>query len=293
VTSPTGGANYYLQSPKGRFFGKIKDMEIINQAKEFKKRLVGNWGKYTIYLVDDEAVRNSAESAQNFGDFGVNLAQGGLRVINFSFIPKNEIWIAKSVKFSERRFVIDYTLAYVRNVERGLSSDKADDKAMAEEKSSRAKGALEEFHLKKGQSLKNIPRSEVAKKVYLHKYLTLQDDKEKVKIYLIDGQIVRDLYKTDYVEGGHGYVYTWIPKDEIWIDNTLNKEEMPVIVLHEFVERTLMKHKHLSYNKSHHFASKVEFEHRGIFNKQALKNVNKEVVFEKLLMGYDYKHWYV
>jgi hypothetical protein len=262
------------------------------EINEFKKRAIGSWGKYTIYLVDDELVRNSSEAAQNFADYGVNLAQGGLRAINFSFIPRNEIWIARSVKFSERRFVIDNILAYIRNVERGLSSDKADDRAMAEEKSSRAKEAIEKLNLQRGTSLKNLARKVIAKKIYLHKYLTIKDVGDKVSVYLVNGELVRDLYKTDYVEGGHGYVYHWIPQDEIWIDNSLNPEEIPVIVLHEFVERTLMKYRQLSYKKAHHFASKVEFEHRGIFDKKALKKVNKEMVFEKLMMGYDYKHWY-
>lgn len=87
---------------------------------EFKKKLIGKWGKFSIYLVDDEAVRNKAEYAEEFSDYGVNIGKKGLATLNFKFIPENEIWIAKSIKASERHFIIGNALAYVKNIERGV-----------------------------------------------------------------------------------------------------------------------------------------------------------------------------
>ena len=96
------------------------------------------------------------------------------------------------------------------------------------------------------------------------------------------------MYKTDFVEGGHGYVYEWIPKDEIWIDNKIKSKEIPVIILHEFTERTLMKYKNIPYGRAHIAASKVEFEHRGIFNKKDAGNLSRIIVIGKLLRNIKY-----
>jgi ADP-Ribosyltransferase in polyvalent proteins len=85
-----------------------------------------------------------------------------------------------------------------------------------------------------------------------------------LKVVLVDGEKVRDLFKSDYIEGGHHYVYPWIPIGEIWIEDTINASEMPPIVLHEFVERELMKRRGLTYPHAHTIASKVEFAHETI-----------------------------
>ena len=62
-------------------------------------------------------------------------------------------------------------------------------------------------------------------------------------MWLVDGELVRDLYKTDYICGGNPYVpYPWIPKNEIWIEKNLKKEEIYSIILHEYVESTLVNY---------------------------------------------------
>ena len=68
----------------------------------------------------------------------------------------------------------------------------------------------------------------------------------------------------------------------------MNADEIPVVLLHEFLERTLMKYKHFPYVRAHVAASKVEFEHRGIFNKKDSLGLTKKVVMEKLLKDIKY-----
>jgi hypothetical protein len=72
-----------------------------NQYLKFRKRLIDKWGKYSLYLVDDEKIRNEAEYAEEFSDYGLNIGKKGLPTLNFKFIPNNEIWIAQSVKPSK------------------------------------------------------------------------------------------------------------------------------------------------------------------------------------------------
>jgi len=255
---------------------------------EFKKKLIDKWGKFTIYLVDDEAVRNKAEYAEEFSDYGVNIGKKGLATLNFKFIPEDEIWIAKSIKASERHFIIGNALAYVKNIERGVDPGVSYDRAIVREQSQRRNEARNKLHLKVKAPIDNPIHKDVPKKVYASKYLTINDVNDKVTAFLINGQVVRDLYKTDYVEGGHGYVYEWIPLDEIWIDNKVKPDEYPVIILHEFLERVLMKYKKFPYVRAHNAALKVEFEHRGIFNKKDAAELSRWIVMNKLLKDIKY-----
>ena len=81
-------------------------------------------------------------------------------------------------------------------------------------------------------------------RIYVEQYITLPDPDGpggEVTVWLVDGAVVRDLYKTDYTEGGHGYVYPWVPKPEIWVEATLERAELPFIVAHEYLERLLMR----------------------------------------------------
>jgi hypothetical protein len=260
----------------------------MNTKFRIKKRLHGNWGKYSIYIVDDEAIRNNAEYAEEFSDYGVNIGKKGLPTLNFKFIPENEIWVAKSIKAYERQFIVGNALAYIKGIERGTDPGESYDNALAHEKLLRKNDASNKLRIKNFRQINNPVHKDIPGKVYYKKYGTIKDEKETVVIFLVNGRVVRDLYKTDYVEGGHYYVYDWIPKDEIWIEQTVRPDEIPVIILHEFLERTLMKYKKFPYVRAHVAASKAEFEHRGIFNKNDALRLTRSIVINKLLKNIKY-----
>jgi len=259
-----------------------------NLNREFGKKLIDKWGKYTIYTVNDLEIRNSAEYAEEFSDYGVNIGKKGLSTLNFKFIPENEIWIAKSIKPFERHYIISNALAYIRGIERGLDPGDSYDKALEKEQSVRTKDAFNKLYIQNKKTVSVPLHKDIPKKVYFKKYGAIKDVTETVNIFLVNGEVVRDLYKTDYVEGGHYYVYDWIPKEEIWIEKTVHSEEIPVIILHEFLERTLMKYKKFPYVKAHVAALKVEFEHRGIFNKKDALSLTKSIIINKLLRNIKY-----
>lgn len=77
-------------------------------------------------------------------------------------------------------------------------------------------------------------------------------------IYFVDGEAVRNKYDVEYVLGGHHLVYKWMPKNEIWMENCFEKNEVHFIVAHEMVEWYLMEHTKYSYEKAHDVANEYE-----------------------------------
>ena len=77
-----------------------------------------------------------------------------------------------------------------------------------------------------------------------------------VEVWLVDGEEVRNRYKADFIEGGIRAVYSWCPNHEIWLESGEHREEMPYILLHEYVEMIAMRYKNKSYDKAHAIAAK-------------------------------------
>ncbi len=88
-------------------------------------------------------------------------------------------------------------------------------------------------------------------------------DQEGLKIYLVDGEAVRKDH-IEFVAGGHGYVYDWIPKEEVWIDDNQKSkpDDMEATIKHELFEIGKMRDEGLSYDDAHELANKVESEER-------------------------------
>jgi hypothetical protein len=118
------------------------------------------------------------------------------------------------------------------------------------------------------------------------------NDKFKIKklidgplsVWVVDGGQVRDEVYIDFIAGGHGYVYDFIPKDEIWIDNDTDKDEIPFVLLHELVERYCMStDKGCSYEEAHDVANTFE----GTFRQhpEALADTLEAVLAEEEAKG--------
>jgi len=60
------------------------------------------------------------------------------------------------------------------------------------------------------------------------------------------------------VEGGHGYVYKFIPKNEIWVEELADKTDQDDVIVHEIYEYTLMKYLKMDYESAHNKATSVE-----------------------------------
>ena len=101
--------------------------------------------------------------------------------------------------------------------------------------------------------------------------------KDGVKIYLINADHVRDEIDIDYTMGGHAYVYpNYVPEDEVWIDEEMNKEDQYTTMVHETTERKEMRDRHLTYDKAHDDASAAELKVRKKLEKQRKEEGEKE-----------------
>ena len=64
----------------------------------------------------------------------------------------------------------------------------------------------------------------------------------------VDGSIVRKYIDPEFVLGGHDFVYSYIPKGQIWIDISIDPQEIKYIKLHETVEKEAMLKDKKSYD---------------------------------------------
>jgi hypothetical protein len=106
------------------------------------------------------------------------------------------------------------------------------------------------------------PHKRVPDAIYHSPYVTLPDPLENLTVWLVDGNLLRSYYKTDYTQGGHAIVYPWVPRAQIWVEDGVDHREIPFIVCHEYLERRLMRDEGLGYNRAHEIASCLEFDLR-------------------------------
>jgi hypothetical protein len=195
-----------------------------------------------VWVVDGQYVRESLD--EEFTNFGQHF--------RFPFIPANQFWLDRENVPGEEGFFVDHLLVEYRLMARGMDYDHALDKADAAEQSERAKTRL----ALDGQELRE--RHQDSRLISsVHKEL-LEEWSDGVKVWVVDGELVRDLFFIDFTEGGHDKVYRFIPGGEVWIDDDVVPGERPFILLHEMHERRLMS-RGWNYDRAHRDSSRIEF----------------------------------
>jgi hypothetical protein len=213
-----------------------------------RKRFVTSCEGYDLYSVNAFAVRNIAQPDEEFTNFATKDDFPNL-------IPAGEIWVSDRNLEKEGVFFLANAIARLKERERGASDDRATDAGLAAERILREKHNGVKF--RDGKPHRHVPDD-----LYAEHYLTLPDPEFPVEVWLIDGNLVRSYYKTDYTEGGHGYVYPWVPKRQIWVEKDMHRRELPYIVSHEYIELRLMRDEGLGYDRAHAICSRVEFKLR-------------------------------
>lgn len=214
-------------------------MSVPIKDKNIYIKKIDKIGSYEIWLVDGSYVRKVIN--ENFVEYDYHF--------NHDFVPKNEFWIDEQSNQEEWKFFIDRMFMEQGLMKTGENNEEASKKGALLENKER-KEELNRHPL--DRSIKS--RSELlarTKKNILNKY------SGKIKIWLVDGKIVRDYFLVDYAGGGHDKVYGFIPKDEIWIDKVLNPNKIKFTVLHELSERRFMSEGG-KYSESHKRATLVE-----------------------------------
>jgi hypothetical protein len=201
-------------------------------------RKVGQRGNITIWVVDGTYVRTHID--EEFTNYAQHYA--------FTFIPQNEFWLDQEASEDEQQFFIDHLLVEYELMKKKVPYDDALEAADTKERSEREK-AGDIKKVKDGHGLAD------PSKVHLKLWKTLESG---VKVWIVDGRLVRSVFDVDFTEGGHDHVYEFVPHDEVWIDNDLEEVERPYVLLHELHERNLMA-KGSPYSKAHEDSSRIEY----------------------------------
>jgi hypothetical protein len=216
---------------------------------------------FSVWFVDGKYIRTEID--EEFTNYGQHY--------RFGFIPENEFWIDRESSLGEEKYYVDSMLVVNRLMKKGVSHEEAVKKADAVEKSERAKGVI----LARG--LGSLPREELLRRVRLK--MIKRYSSGKVKVWIVDGELVRSLFFLDFTEGGHDKVYKFVPLGEIWIDNDVVAFERKFVLLHEAHERNLMA-KGMCYDEAHRDSSRIEFfcrHHEGKVDLELKKELVKEV----------------
>lgn len=195
---------------------------------------------FTIFIVDGKFVREHIN--REFTNFGQHF--------RYPFIPKYEFWIDKEYAPDESDFYINHLLIEWDLMSKGVSYDMAIDKADEHEKRERKKS---KFYKKAKEHNKKIPPE-----LYVDRLETYSDG---LDVWIVSGELVRDLFYNDFTEGGHEFVYKFVPKNEVWIDDDLGPAERAFVILHELHERNLMK-TGMIYDSAHLSSSIIEYKCR-------------------------------
>ena len=197
-----------------------------------------------MWLIDGAMVRR---------DVNEDFAEQGYHAW-YKFIPQNEIWIEKDTNESEWKYFLENIDFETEGTAKGKPLDVMGEKSDEFEQKDRQSSGVIRKILESPDD-----REEALKKIHVRKLDEYWND--YVTVWLVDGEIVRGLYRLEYACGGHDLVYDFIPKGEVWIEEVLEPEERKIILLHELHERILMSHGK-DYLHAHHGATIVESHYR-------------------------------
>ncbi|MCR4327685.1 MAG: hypothetical protein NUV46_03840 [Nanoarchaeota archaeon] len=187
------------------------------------KREIGKVGGLKVWIVDGSYVRKNID--EEFTTCGEHYV--------FKKIPKNELWLDNGIDKDDEKYFIDYVLIEHNLMAKGYSYDTTWREGNRVQKREREKD--KEFKkIKKLQSKESYKIIDKIHKKLLKKY------SNNLQVWVVNGKIVRDLFFIDFVDGGHDKVYSFVPQNEIWLDNGISKKEIKFVLLHEAHERYLM-----------------------------------------------------
>ena len=195
-------------------------------------------GNLQVWIVDGSYIRGHID--EEFTNFGQHYS--------FSYIPKNELWIEMETKTNERQFFIDHLLVEHRLMAQGVSYNKSLEEADRVERKERRRAGDVGRLTHHGKELPD------GREVHQRLWKKLENG---VSVWIINGRLVRSVFDIDFTEGGHDYVYEFVPENEVWIDDAMEEKERGYVLLHELHERNRMA-SGWSYNKAHAESSRIE-----------------------------------
>jgi hypothetical protein len=214
-------------------------MEKNASLKPAYIKKVDERGDIQVWIVDGSYVRSHID--EEFTNFGQHY--------RYPYIPINEFWIDKEAEDDELPFFIDHLLVENRLMAQGMSYAEALPHADQQERKERRRAGDIAKVTHEGQSLPD------GKSVHERLWKKLENG---VSVWIVSGRLVRSVFDIDFTEGGHDYVYEFVPDNEVWIDSDISEAERSFVLLHELHERNRMA-KGWTYNKAHAESSRLEY----------------------------------
>jgi hypothetical protein len=196
-------------------------------------------GDIKIWIVDGAYIRSRID--EEFVNFGQHY--------RYTYIPVNEFWIDREAEHDERQFFIDHLLVEHRLMAAGLPYEKALPQADQVERRERRRAGDISRMTHHGQKLPDLTG------VHERLWKKLENG---VSVWIVNGRLVRSVFDIDFTEGGHDYVYEFVPENEVWIDDAIVELERGYVLLHELHERNRMA-KGIPYNQAHAESSRLEY----------------------------------
>jgi uncharacterized protein YkvS len=97
-------------------------------------------------------------------------------------------------------------------------------------------------------------------------------EKHSISVFTVDGEGIRNYLEVSYILGSHHLVDSFIPENEIWVEESLTGLDREAIIYHELVELERMRVDGWSYEMAHEFATEKE----KIFRNENINPMNKE-----------------
>ncbi|MCX6223771.1 MAG: hypothetical protein NTV01_03325 [Bacteroidia bacterium] len=213
------------------------------------------WGEkegYKVWFVDGNRVR-----LKLYREF----LYGGNEQ-RYLFNPKGEIWIDNAVsceefemtlahELNERHLMAKFGWTYVVAHDSSLAVElimrhKFEQICRAYEESLPKMPVLDYENIKE---IKDIPDSIQLKNIYR----VPMGERNGIKVWIVDGYLVRKTFYPDFGFSGNDLSYHFIPPKEIWIDGQISGEETEYSIATELMERDLMS-KGISYSDAYETA---------------------------------------
>jgi hypothetical protein len=126
------------------------------------------------------------------------------------------------------------------------------------------------FILSSCSGKKDIPDTNNVSEQNIYRYYI--GSKDRFKIWIVDGAVIRKNIFNEFIYGGNDRRYTFVPEGEIWIDNSVSSEEYNTTLAHEINERNLMLYNSKSYFDAHDSSLAVELIMRRGFENECSKH---------------------
>jgi hypothetical protein len=208
-------------------------------ASRFLEKQIHKNNDFATWLVNGAMIRRDIN--ENFVECGGN--------DQYSFVPKNQFWIDKDLDPKEYHYFISRFIYETSLISSGKKYKEANKKGDIFEKKERSKSPEYKKLIKNNADINKLLKK--TKKKIIKRY------SENIKVWLVNGNLVRDLFLVNFCEGGHDKIFPFIPKNEIWIEEAISPTERKFIIVHELHERYLMM-QGKSYKNGHLGATEIE-----------------------------------